>query len=77
MTMGSATSWPWPPTGSLKETHGTIDRLLAAYEQEIGQGAAHQRALAEMLRNTAPRGTRSGRKRRAPRPPRTISVSAD
>lgn len=53
-------------TASLNETYGTIDYLLAAYEQEIGQGAAHQCALAEMLRNATPRGTRSGRKRRAP-----------
>jgi hypothetical protein len=57
--------------------YGTIDRLLAAYEQEIVEGAAHQRALDEMLRNAAPPGTRAGRNRRAARSLRTISVSSN
>jgi hypothetical protein len=69
--------WRLAVTASLKETYGTIERLLAAYEQEIVEGAAHQRALAEMLRNAPLSGTRAGRKRRAAQSPRTISISSN
>jgi hypothetical protein len=41
---------------TLLTKYGNFANMQAAYEREIEQGAAHQRALADMLRNTTLRG---------------------
>jgi hypothetical protein len=39
-------------TFGLKNCPATFEEIVEAYRREIEQGEAHQRALAEMLRNT-------------------------